>query len=83
MLGISVNSEAANRRFAQKLALDFPLLCDTRRSVSKAYGVLNPLLRVAKRVTFVIDKEGVIRHTEMGAASVDPSGAYRVSSQLG
>ena len=31
------------------------------RAIGKAYGVLWPLLGVSQRVTFVIDREGVIR----------------------
>ncbi len=54
--------------------MTFPLLCDTTRAVSKLYGVLS-LFRVAKRVTFVVDKQGIIRHIDRGAAAADPGGA--------
>ena len=34
-----------------------------------------PQIHWARRVTFVIDKEGIIRHIEEGSAALDPAGA--------
>jgi len=34
------------------------------------------------RATFLIDKEGIIRHIEEGNTAVDPSGAYEACSVL-
>jgi peroxiredoxin len=82
VLGISINTEATNHRFAQKLGLTFPLLCDAKKNVSKLYGVLS-FFRVAKRVTFVVNKQGTIRHIDRGAAAADPGGALEAASALG
>ncbi len=41
VLGVSVDFIAANIAFAERLGLKFPLLSDTRRVMSRAYGVLN------------------------------------------
>jgi len=41
--------------------LNFPLLSDEKKEVTKTYGVLN-LLGFASRVTFIVDKEGKIAH---------------------
>lgn len=71
VLGISVNKSEANRSFAEKLSLTFPLLCDTEKKVSRLYGVLG-FLRIAKRTTFVIDTEGVIRQIDRGSAAMNP-----------
>ena len=71
MLAISINSEATNAGFARKLSVTFPLLCDTTKAVSKLYGVLS-FFRVAKRVTFVVDKQGIIRHIDRGGDAADP-----------
>ncbi len=38
----------------------FPLLADPGGTVAKAYDVLNPKNKLAKRVTFVINKNGDI-----------------------
>src|SRR5579885_2022686 len=81
VLGISVNKPEANRRFAEKLGLKFPLLCDTDKKVSREYGVLS-FFRVARRTTFVIDAQGVIRHIDRGSRAMDPSSAQHTRSLL-
>jgi peroxiredoxin len=78
-----VDSFAANKRFAQDLALTFPLLSDFFRKVSKTYGILDEEHGFARRATFVIDKDGIIRKIEMGRSAIDPSGAYQACSVLG
>jgi peroxiredoxin Q/BCP len=74
VLGISVNKPQANRAFAEKLGLTFPLLSDSEKKVSRQYGVLG-FLRVAKRTTFVINTAGVICHIDRGSEAMDPSRA--------
>jgi len=46
VLGVSVDFNAANTVFAERLGLRFPLLSDTRRLMTRDYGVLhdNPAL---------------------------------------
>lgn len=82
VLGISVDFNAANTVFAEKLGLKFPLLSDTRRTMTRDYGVLNdnPAMandakRIAgylraKRAWFIIDREGIVRYAKVG----DPRG---------
>jgi peroxiredoxin Q/BCP len=81
VLGISVNKPQANRAFAEKLGLTFPLLCDAEKKVARQYGVLG-FLRVARRTTFVIDTEGVIRHIDRGSEAMDPAGARQACQLL-
>jgi peroxiredoxin len=81
ILGVSVNKPKANRTFAEKMGLTFPLLSDTEKKVSRAYGVLS-LLRVAKRTTFVIDAGGVIRHIDRGSQAMDPARALQACNLL-
>jgi peroxiredoxin Q/BCP len=50
-----------NRKFAESLSTDYPILSDPEKSVAKAYGVLNEQRGMANRWTFYIDKEGVIK----------------------
>lgn len=47
------------RAFAEKFDVPYPMLCDTDKSVAKAYGVLGG--SYANRASFLIDKEGVVR----------------------
>ena len=62
VLGISSDNEKSHKAFAEKYKLPFPLLSDTGGSVRKAYKVPKSLGLLPGRVTFVIDKQGVIRH---------------------
>lgn len=56
-----MDDEAKNRAFAEKYDFPFPLLCDTDRSVSLAYGTVDSAKDgYARRWTFVIDSEGRI-----------------------
>jgi peroxiredoxin len=80
VLGISMDSFAANRRFAQDIGVTFPLLSDWKRKVVEDYGLLDKNTGYSARATFVIDKEGVIKHIEEGRTAVDPTGAYQACS---
>ena len=82
MLGISVDSSPANRAFAKQEDINFPLLSDFQRNVSKQYGILNEERGFANRTTFVIDKNGIIQHVESGKDAIDPSGAGAACSLL-
>ncbi len=80
VLGISVDSFAANKRFAEDIGVTFPLLSDFKRKVVKDYGTFNEEGGYGTRATFVIDKSGIIRHIEQGRTAVDPTGAYQACS---
>jgi alkyl hydroperoxide reductase subunit AhpC len=62
--------------------VQFPLLSDFKREVSKAYGVLNEEAGFANRVTFVIDKEGRIKSIEAGSSAINPAGALSACEAL-
>ncbi len=78
VIGISVNSRATNQAFAKELGIKFPVLSDEAKTVSKQYDVLMPLIRLAKRTTFVIDEKGVIRAIQKGGEAADPTNALGV-----
>lgn len=59
IFGVSVDSKKAIKDFINDHNLNFPLLSDENKEVSKAYGVLNNL-GVDSRITFIIDKQGNI-----------------------
>lgn len=82
VLGISVDRVEDNARFAREIAASFPLLSDTSQEVTRRYGLFDPVLRMARRTTFVLDKEGIIRHIEAGGDAVDPEGAIQMCSML-
>lgn len=62
ILGVSADTGDSHRAFAEKFHLPFSILADPERRVIEAYGVKTPLIGWARRVTFLIDKQGVIRH---------------------
>ncbi len=57
----SVDVPDYNKKFAESLNCDYPILSDPDKSVAKAYGVVHEGRPVPERWTFYIDKEGVIR----------------------
>ena len=62
VIGVSSDSESSHGRFASRHRLPFTLLADTRGEVRKRYGVPATLGLLPGRVTFVIDRDGVVRH---------------------
>ena len=62
VVGISASSAASHEQFAAKYRLPFLLATDADGSVRRAFGVSDTLGFIPKRVTFVIDRQGVIRH---------------------
>jgi thioredoxin-dependent peroxiredoxin len=60
ILGVSVDSSESHKKFARKYKLNFPLLADSAKKVTKIYGAL-AFYRLARRMTFIIDPEGKIR----------------------
>lgn len=61
IFGISTDSKEAQKKFKEENNLNFPLLSDLDKKVSKAYDVLNNF-GMSSRVTFIIDKKGKIAH---------------------
>ena len=62
VLGVSTDSVASHQRFRDKFELNFPLVSDTSKVIARSYGVLPSGKNTAQRSTFLIDKEGIIRH---------------------
>ncbi len=60
LIGVSVDTFDTQCAFAKAENIDFALLGDASRAISESYGVLWPIYRRDRRVTFVIDERGVI-----------------------
>jgi peroxiredoxin Q/BCP len=60
VVGVSVDTVASHKKFAEKNGLNFTLVSDQDKQISKTYGVLSDDGSKADRVTFIIDKEGKI-----------------------
>lgn len=61
VVGVSSDSAASHARFAAKHRLPFPIVADDRRALRKLFGVPATLGFLPGRVTYVIDREGVVR----------------------
>ena len=85
VLGVSVDPFPTQGVFAKQLELAFPLLSDwPRYATAKAYDVWREERYLPARVTYVIDKEGVIRgviesETDMEVHSQE---ALRIAKEL-
>ena len=62
VVGVSSDSSDSHVQFANQYQLPFTLLSDVKNQVRKLYGVPATFGIIPGRVTFVIDKAGVVRH---------------------
>jgi len=60
----SVDTPEDNKRFAESLGLDYPVLSDPGKQVAAAYGVVTPERQTAQRWTFYIGIDGTIQAIE-------------------
>jgi thioredoxin-dependent peroxiredoxin len=65
----SVDVPEYNKKFAESLNCDYPILSDPDKSVAKAYGVVHEGRAVPERWTFYIDREGIIRAIDKKVAT--------------
>ncbi len=71
IVGVSSDDAESHRKFAARYALPFSLLSDGDRRLARAYDIVWPLGLGARRVTFVIGRDGRIRgafHHELSMA---------------
>lgn len=66
VFGISVDNPFAQKAWSKENKLNFPILSDFNKDVSRAYGAMYEELigfkGVSKRSAFVIDKNGTVRY---------------------
>ena len=88
LFGISTDSEFVHlawRRDNENLQnLKFHMVADIRKDLSRALGILEKNEEVARRATFLVDPEGVIRFVEVTDMKVgrNPSETLRVLDAL-
>ncbi len=84
VIGISSDSNNKHREFAERRKLPFLLLADEDGSRRKAFGVPKTMGLFPGRVTYVIDREGIVRlvfNSQLNAAK-HVSEALQVVKQL-
>ena len=60
ILGVSSQSVDSHKKFKQRHELPFTLIADAKNDIRKKYGATGML--IPPRVTFIVDKEGVVRY---------------------
>ena len=88
VLGISVDSLFVLDKFKKEQNLNFSLLSDFNKDAAKAFGVLYDtfpafeMQGVSKRAAFIIDKEGIVKYTEVCATPGDLPDFAAIQSTL-
>jgi peroxiredoxin Q/BCP len=77
----STDTAQKNKEFAESLGADFPILADPEKLAAEAYGVVMPVVGLAKRWTFYIGKDGKILFIDQ-SVKVDTAGAD-IAAKLG
>ena len=62
MIGVSSDDQKTQCDFAAKMRASFPMVADPDCRIARMYDVVWPFLKLVQRVTFLIDREGVIRN---------------------
>ena len=78
VLTISVDSTYSHKIFSEREGYEFPLLSDfwPHGAVAQRYGAFNDQAGIANRGTFLVDKSGIVRFTELNGPGEgrDPQG---------
>ncbi len=86
VFGVSTDSPHSHKAFRAANHINYPLLSDWNKTVSKSYGVLydklGDLLGVSKRSVFILDKDGVVRYKWVTEDPKVPPDAKRVLEEV-
>lgn len=74
--GVSKDSLDSHAAFAGKYELTFPLLMDEDGALRTLFGMPDPAVDFRSRLTYVIDKQGVVRHIVNGGAEPEEVEAH-------
>lgn len=62
VLGVSMDNAESHKKFIKDQSINFPLLVDADGTITELYGSKMPAGKMARRVSFLIDKSGKITH---------------------
>ena len=88
VLGVSTDNEFVHLAWLQQKEelknLPFPLLSDLNRNLSETLGILEESEKVARRATYVVDPDGIIRFVSVNDMNVgrNPKEVLRVLDAL-
>ena len=73
VLGVSMDSAFANNAFANQIGVTFPLLSDWGGETTRQYGLYVDKYKAARRVNFLIGKDGKILEEQIDSEAIDPT----------
>jgi peroxiredoxin len=73
VLGVSMDSAFADKAFADQIGVTFPLLSDWGGDVTREYGIYVDKYKAARRVNFLIGKDGKILEEQVDKDAIDPT----------
>lgn len=73
VLGVSMDSPFANKAFADQIGVKFPLASDWGGEVTRQYGVYVDKYKAARRINFLIGKDGKILEEQLDDEAIDPT----------
>ncbi len=73
VLGVSMDSPFADKAFADQIGVTFPLLSDWGGEVTRKYGIYVEKYKAARRVNFLIGKDGKIMEVQVDKDAIDPT----------
>ena len=73
VLGVSMDSPFANKAFADQIGVKFPLASDWGGEITRQYGVYVDKYKAARRINFLIGKDGKILEEQLDDEAIDPT----------
>lgn len=82
VLGVSGDYVFSHHEWAKFHKLQFPLLSDHDHKIARLYGSFNEAVGYNKRTVFLIDKEGVVRYSNLAFKAGDANDYNRLREEL-
>jgi peroxiredoxin Q/BCP len=82
VLGISGDYVFSHHEWAKFHKLQFPLLSDHDHKIARLYGSFNEAVGYNKRTVFLIDKDGVVRYSNLDFKAGDTNDYNRLREEL-
>lgn len=61
VIGVSTDDHQTQCEFAELVGAQYPMIGDADGSIARQFDVFWPFLKYVRRVTFIIDTEGIVR----------------------
>ena len=76
-MAVSTDDAETMERFRADLKAPFPFLPDPEGKLTGLFDVKAPVVRMAKRYTFVIDSQRKVLRIDQGSDAIDPTTAIQ------